>query len=140
MVKRPVPVTRGSLSHLIVPQSKTWVSTSSAVTNRRPASLDMVVPLAALCLEFQAFEILYLRGDGTLGGHTLDAGGAEKAGDALGAVENVLNILRLSNRAAMAADQNLRMDGDGRSLDGRNAVDRWIERDRRPGANSPFGS
>src|ERR1700733_12094655 len=139
MAKRSVPVTRGSLSHLIVPQSKSWVSTSAGVTNRRPGSLDMLVPFAAFGLEFQVFEILYLRGNGAFGGQTLDARGAEEAGDAPGAVENVLNILRLGNWAAMAKDQNLGTDGDSSLLDGLNAVDRLIEGDGGSGTDGPFG-
>src|ERR1700733_8359071 len=113
MVKRSVAVTRGSLSHLIVPQSKIWVSTSAGLMNRRPASLDMLVPFAAFRVDAQVFETLYLLSDGTLGGQALDARGAKESADTSGSAEDVLNILRFGDRAAMAEDQNFRMNRDG---------------------------
>ena len=45
---------------------------------------------------------------------------------------------RLGDWAAMAEDQNFRMDGYGCLLDGLNAGNRLIERDRGPGADGPF--
>ncbi len=55
MVNRSVPVTRGSLSHLIVPQSKTCVSTAAGVTKRRPANLGMPAPLVVVHMDDSDF-------------------------------------------------------------------------------------
>jgi hypothetical protein len=139
MVKRSVAVTRGSLSHLIVPQSKSCVSTSAGLMNRRPASLDMLVPFAAFRVDVEVLETLHLLSDGTLRGQPLDARGAKESANPSGSAEDVLNVLRLGDRAAMAEDQNFRMDGDGCLLDSLNAGNRLIECDRGPGADGPFG-
>src|SRR5271156_3354908 len=98
MVKRSVAVTRGSLSHLIVPQLKSWVSTSVGRMNRRPASLDMLVPFAAFRVDLEVFEALHLLSDGTLRGKALDARGAKESADPSGSVEDVLNVLGLGDR------------------------------------------
>src|SRR5271168_3327441 len=138
MVKRSVPVTRGSLSHLIVPQSKTWVSTAAGVTKRRPASLDMPVPFTGLFLDAYIFEAAYLLGNGTLGRQALDARGAKESADALGPAENILDIFRFGDRAAVTEDENFRVDGDGRFLDGLYAGNRLVKRDGCFGADGPF--
>src|ERR1700689_2007378 len=139
MVKRSVAFRRGSLSHLIVPQSNTWVSTSAGRMNRRPASLDMLVPFAAFRVDVEVLETLHLLSDGPLSGQALNARGAKESADTSGSAEDVLNVFRLGDRAAMAEDQNFRMNGNGCLLNGLNAGHRLIERDRRPGADGPFG-
>src|ERR1035441_717664 len=107
MVKRSVAVTRGSLSHLIVPQSKTCVSTAAGVTKRRPVSLDMPAPLVVSRIDVEILEIPYLLGNGALSGQPLNARGAKESANALGPAEDILNIVRLSNRTAMTKHQNL---------------------------------
>src|ERR1700722_14727416 len=127
MAKRSVPVTRGSLSHLIVPQSKTWVSTAAGVTKRRPAKLGMVAPF--LGSRLQILETSYPFGDGKLGRQAFDARGAKKSADALGSAKDVLCIRRIGDRTTMTEDQDLGLDGDRCLLDGLNALNRLIERD-----------
>src|SRR6204780_2014206 len=121
MVKRSVAFRRGSLSHLIVPQSNTWVSTSAGRMNRRTASLDMLVPFAAFGVDVEVLETLHLLSDGTLRGQAFDARRAKESADPWGPAQDVLNVLRFGDRAAMAEDQNFRMDGHGCLLDGLNA-------------------
>src|ERR1700678_4270514 len=99
----------------------------------------MLVPFAAFGVEAEVLETLHLLGDGTLRGQALDARGAKESADTTGSAQDVLNVLRLGNRAAMAEDQNFRMDGDGCLLDGLNAGNRLIARDRGPVADGPFG-
>src|ERR1700733_553615 len=140
MAKRSVAVTRGSLSHWIVPQSKTWVSTLAGFMNRRPASLDMLAPFAVAWVEIQILETSYLLGNGSLSRQTLDARGAKEPADALCPAEDVLDIVGLGDRATMTEDQDLRLDGDCRFLDGLNAGNRLIESDGRFGADCPFRS
>src|SRR6185369_11102597 len=125
MVMRSVPVTRGSLSHLMVPHSKTCVSTAAGVTKRRPENVGMLAPLFRS--DVQVFEIPYLLGDGTLSGQALNARGSKESANALGPTEDVLNIVGLGNGAAMTKDQDLRADGDGCLLDRLNAVNRLIK-------------
>ncbi len=98
----------------------------------------MAAPLAVVRLDVQILEIPYLLGNGALGGQALDARGAKESADALGPAEDVLNIVRLGNRAAVTKNQNLRADGDGCFPDGLNAVNRLIESDGCPGADRPF--
>src|ERR1700753_888330 len=135
MVKRLVPVTRGSLSHLIVPQSKTWVSTEAGVTKRRPSGLAMVAPLR---MPAEMLETSYLLGDCAVGGQAFDARGAKKSGDALRSAQDVLDVVRLSDGAAMAQDQNVGAHGDCCLLDGLNTGHRLIEGDGSPGADGSF--
>src|ERR1017187_9970879 len=87
MVKRSVAVTRGSLSHLIVPQSKTCVSTAAGVTKRRPVSLDMPAPLVVSRIDVEILEIPYLLGNGALSGQPLNARGAKESANAFGPAE-----------------------------------------------------
>src|ERR1035438_2702852 len=89
MVKRSVAVTRGSLSHLIVPQSKTCVSTAAGVTKRRPASLDMPAPLVVSRIDVEMLEIPYLLGNGALSGQPLNARGAKESANAFGPAEDI---------------------------------------------------
>src|SRR5580700_7410686 len=126
MVKRLVPVTRGSLSHLIVPQSKTWVSTAAGETKRRPVGLAMVAPLRVEGVRSQILETSYLLGDRALGGQTFNARGAKESADTVSPAQDVLDVVRLSDGAAMTQDQNLGTDGDGCLLDGLNAGNRLI--------------
>ena len=89
--------------------------------------------------DVEVLETLHLLGDGTLRGQALDARGAKESANPSGSAEDVLNVLRLGDRAAMAQDQNFRMDGNGCLLDGLNANNRFIERDGCFGADGPFG-
>jgi hypothetical protein len=99
----------------------------------------MLVPFAAFRVDVEVLETLHLLSDGALRGQALDARGAKESANPLGSAKDVLNVLRLSDRAAMAQDQNFRMDGDSCLLDGLNAGNRLIERDRGPGADGPLG-
>src|SRR4051794_31735930 len=135
MVKRSVPVTRGSLSHLMVPQSKIWVSTLAGVTKRRPANLAIAAPLLMILLEIHLLKTHHLIGDCPFGRQAFDARGAKKSCDAFSPTENVFHIFRLCNWAPVTKNQNLRAQGTGRFADGLNAGNRLVQSDSCLGAD-----
>src|SRR5690242_4407097 len=113
IVKRSVPVTRGSESHLIVPQSNTCVSTSAGVTNRIPDVSAMTVPSIGYR---KVLEPLHLLCNRAFDGQALHAGRSKESDDPLYAAEHVLNIFRFGNRSTMAEYKNFRIDRNGRPV------------------------
>src|SRR5262249_29459311 len=129
-------VTRGSESHLIVPQSNTCVSTSAGVTNRRPAISAIAAPSAA---KRQTLEAFHLLGYSAFNWETLHAGRTKESGNALRPFEYVCDVLRLGDRAAMTEHKNFRINRNGCFADGLNPGDRFFKCQAGCCANRPLG-
>src|SRR5581483_12442045 len=73
-------------------------------------SLSQGMPSARVCdpgLNTDLLEPAYAAGDGHLGRQPLDAGGAEEPDDPLGVPQDVLGVLRLGDRPAVAEDEDV---------------------------------
>src|SRR3989442_783290 len=143
MVKPLVLVTRGSLIHLMVPQSKTIVSTSDGRTRRSPGRSAISPPYRGLptgsFLERKRFEFLNLFGDGPLRRKSLHARSSKEARDAARPAQYIDDIVRLGQRPAVADHQDLRVDRHRGVADGLDERHSLIERQGRPGADGSLG-
>src|SRR5262245_19638741 len=98
------------------------------------ASLNPFATRALAALpEMHLLELPHTARDGDLGRQPLDAGGAEEADDTLGMGENVLSVLGLGDRSAMAEDEDTRIDRLGGIAQCLHTSGRLVERQRRAG-------
>ena len=90
-----------------------------------------------MCLlrHLQFLERSRLAFDGGFRGQPFDAGGAEEAGNAFGVLEDVLRILRLGDRAAVAEHEDVGVGLLRRVADRLHLRGRLLDRQRRVGAD-----
>src|SRR5690242_863908 len=135
MAKRSVLVTRGSESHLMVPQANTWVSTSAGLTNRRPGISGMTAAPYG-----QILEVPHLLSDSAFDREAFHARCAKEAGDTRAVREYVLDVFGFCDGAAMAEHQNFGINSDCRFANRLNPGGGLIERHAGGGADRSLGS
>src|SRR6478735_5799289 len=126
------PVEGGSQRMPALPQSNCVTATSSCSTN-------LLIGLLLRSSDGDRLEAAHVLGHRDLGGQALHRGGAEEAGDPLGALDDVGGVVRLGDRAAVAEDEDVGAHPSRRVvhlLDQGHAV---VERLRRLGADRAAG-